>query len=133
MKIDAKTIVDRRRAERDALLGRARTFAGQLPPGMGVQAVVVFGSVARGDFNRWSDIDVLVVADSLPERFVDRFGALGPHAGLVQAVPWTPEEFRRQLVKGNALAVEAVEKGVWLVGEAEGLAQPFLAWPFRAP
>lgn len=39
---------------------------------------MVFGSVARGDFNLWSDIDVLVVADNLPERWLDRLGRLAP-------------------------------------------------------
>lgn len=39
---------------------------------------MVFGSVARGHFNLWSDIDVLVVADNLPERWLDRLGRLAP-------------------------------------------------------
>lgn len=35
-------------------------------------SVVVFGSVARGDFRSDSDIDVLIVADGLPDRY-ERF------------------------------------------------------------
>ena len=41
-----------------------------------VQAVMLTGSVARGDFNVWSDIDVVVVAESLPERLRDRLALL---------------------------------------------------------
>ncbi|MEM2156118.1 MAG: nucleotidyltransferase domain-containing protein [Candidatus Jordarchaeales archaeon] len=35
-------------------------------------SVVVFGSVARGDFRSDSDVDVLIVADNLPDRY-ERF------------------------------------------------------------
>ena len=38
----------------------------------------VFGSVAHGDFNLWSDIDdVVVAARHLPDRLVDRLEAVG--------------------------------------------------------
>ncbi len=73
----------RRRKERRNLIARAQELADQLEPGLGLRGFVVFGSVARGDFNVWSDIDVLVVADHLPERWLDRIDVLGspPTAG----------------------------------------------------
>lgn len=115
-------VIERRRAERQALLDRAVTFVRSLPPSLGLRAAVVVGSVARGDFNRWSDIDVVVVADHLPAGWLDRLDALGPRPGLVQPVAWTPSEWRRQLERGNPLAREGVEAGVWLAGSAEMLA-----------
>ncbi|MGI9032857.1 MAG: nucleotidyltransferase domain-containing protein [Acidimicrobiales bacterium] len=116
MKIDAARIIERRRAEQRTLLARASELAAGLDPGLGVRAVVVFGSVARGDFNRWSDVDVLVIADHLPDRALDRLDALGPRPPLVQPVAWTAEELRQQLVRFNPIATEALERGVWLVG-----------------
>ncbi|CAN5594471.1 hypothetical protein BH20ACT2_BH20ACT2_03100 [soil metagenome] len=45
-------VIDRRRAEQRALVERAAAWAETLPEALGVRSVVVFGSVARGDFNK---------------------------------------------------------------------------------
>lgn len=110
-------VLDRRRREREALLARARRFAAALPDDLGTRAVVVFGSVARGDVNLWSDLDVLVIADDLPERPLELYDRLGAAEALASAVLWTPHEWHRELARRNPIAVEARDEGVWLVGE----------------
>lgn len=120
--VDVEHVLDRRHREREALLGRARQFAAGLPSGLDVRAVVVFGSVARGDFGRWSDVDVLVVAERMPQRVLDRLEALGDAPGGVAPVAWTPGEFRDQVARQNPIAREAIENGLWLVGSPEHLA-----------
>lgn len=110
----ASDALARRRRERAALLDDARTFASELDPGLGVHAVVVVGSVARGDFNLWSDIDVVIVADRLPARLLDRLAAVGQRP-RVQPIPWTPEEWARQRARGNPIVTESLEHGVWLI------------------
>jgi hypothetical protein len=81
--------------------------------------VAVVGSVARGDFNVWSDVDVIVVAGGMPDRTPDRGSLLLADAlGGVQPVGFTPEEFERAWTKRNALVHESVEHGVALEGEA---------------
>jgi predicted nucleotidyltransferase len=50
------------------LLAPARRFAEDLDPALAVQAVVVFGSVARRDCHDHSDVDVLVVAHNCPSE-----------------------------------------------------------------
>ena len=122
MRIDAEKVRQRRRAEQERLLDQAREFAEGLDPTLGVKAVIVFGSVARGDFNVWSDVDVLVVADELPAHPVGRLDALGPPAALVQPLAWSPDELRLHLRRGNPIAREVSERGVWLVGDADDLA-----------
>jgi uncharacterized protein len=114
-------VLGRRRAARDALLERAREFTSGIPPSLCVQAAVVIGSVARGDFNRWSDIDVIVIADRFTERVLDRLTALEPRPALVQPIPWTPAEWHEQLARRNPMAREALERGVWLVGSPDEL------------
>ncbi|MGH2760859.1 MAG: nucleotidyltransferase domain-containing protein [Actinomycetota bacterium] len=110
-------VIKRRTAERRVLISRAEAFLSGLPPSLGLVAGVVFGSTARGDFNVWSDIDVLVVARHLPARPQDRLSLLlGDAAPGVQPVAWTPEEFARASRKGNPIAREAIERGVVLVG-----------------
>ncbi len=120
--MSVRAILERRRREQEEFLEKARGFATHLDPALGVRAVVVFGSVARGDFNLWSDIDVLVVADRVPTRTLDRLEAVGPRPPRVQPVVWTPQDWVREHERENPIALEAVEHGVWLVGSAEALA-----------
>lgn len=121
MKVDARRVLERRRAAQRALVGRAERFAGALGADLGVSAVVVFGSVARGDFNLWSDVDVLVVVAGAGDDVVDRVRSAGRDIGLIAPVVWTPAQFRAQLRRGDPIAVESVERGLWLVGAAASL------------
>jgi predicted nucleotidyltransferase len=107
---------DRRRAERAARVARAERFAGGLDPALGVRAVVVFGSVARGDFHDTSDVDVLIVADGLPERALERNAVVGLPPPRVEFVAWTPDEWRREGDRGNPIAVEVDDCGLFLRG-----------------
>jgi hypothetical protein len=56
-----------RRAERERLIGLARGYVERLSARVSVLGAAVVGSVARGDFNVWSDVDVVVVSDDVPE------------------------------------------------------------------
>lgn len=116
-------VVARRRSGRRERLDRARAFAAQLPETLGVVAVVVFGSVARGDWNSWSDIDVLVVAEHLPASYRQRLDLLGAWPPGVEPVVWTPAEWRRHRQRDNPIAVEALQEGVWLVGDPGAVAR----------
>lgn len=113
--------VDERRTERRRLIARARAYAERLDGRIPLKATILVGSVARGDFNVWSDIDVLVVADELPERTPDRGLLLMTDAPAgVQPVGMTPSEFRSALERRNRMVVEAVESGIVLSGELPG-------------
>lgn len=114
----AEALADRRR-ERERALGLARSYVEQLSLRLPLVAAAVVGSVARGDFNVWSDIDIVVVAETLPLRAPDRGAVLVTDAPAgVQPVGFTPEEFERAWTKGNTLVREAAEHGVALTGEA---------------
>jgi predicted nucleotidyltransferase len=77
----------------------------------------VGGSVARGDFNVWSDVDVVVVAEDLPARAPERSSILAEDAPAgVQPVGFTPGEFRDAVRRSNPLAVDAAH-GMILRGE----------------
>ena len=103
---------------RDALLAAARDYVDRLSRRAPVVAAAVVGSVARGDFNVWSDVDVVVVADDLPARIPDRGLVLAADARMgVQAVGFTPREFERAHRRGDPLAREATTSGVVLRGE----------------
>lgn len=116
--------LDRRRRERQDLLDRAGVFAAGLPSSLGLRAAVVIGSVARGDFNLWSDVDVIVVADRLPATLHERLSALGMPPPKVQPIAWTPAEYRRRRDRRDPMVVEAERCGVWLLGCAADVGPP---------
>lgn len=111
----------RRRQERADALQRAQRLADAVADKLQVHAVVVFGSYARGDFNQTSDVDVLVVADGLPSRPLDRLALAEPRPGGAEPVLWTPKEWQARLERGDLIATESVERGVWLLGSPAGL------------
>jgi len=112
----AETLAERAR-ERERLIELARTYVRRLSRRHPLLAAAVVGSVARGDFNVWSDVDVVVVADDLPERAPERGLLLVEDAlGGVQPVGFTPGELAEALRRGNPLAREAVTSGVVLLG-----------------
>ncbi len=105
-------------------MGLARQFIERASRRMSIVAAAVVGSVARGDFNVWSDIDVIVIVDALPEGALERQTLLiGYVLPGVQPVAWTPAEFHAAVAKGNRLAREALDSGVVLAGDAFFAAQ----------
>lgn len=109
--------VARRRAERAAKIADVSAWAATLGERLpGLQGVVVVGSYARGDFNRWSDVDVLVVADGLPEQWLARCDAVAPKPPGVEAIVWTPGELAERRSRHDPIAVEAYQAGVPVLG-----------------
>lgn len=116
----ARAVLAARSRRREELLDLARRFDRGLDEGLDVRAVVVVGSVARGDFNRWSDVDILVVADTLPGRTLDRLEALLENAPPgVQPIAWTTAELAEELRRRNPIAEEALGSGVAIRGADE--------------
>jgi len=57
-------------------------------------SVILFGSVARGDFKEGSDIDLLVVARNFPQKYSRRMDLLFPIAERVRdRIPGHPLQF----------------------------------------
>jgi predicted nucleotidyltransferase len=112
--------LEARARERERLIALARRYGEGLAARLQVLAVVVVGSVARGDFNLWSDVDVVVVATGLPARALDRATVLLSDAPPgVQPVGFLPGEFRDAVRRGNAMAREALSIGIKVVGDVE--------------
>lgn len=102
---------DNRLLERRALLEQElKRFVSSLR-GAGARLIVLFGSVARGDINLWSDLDLLVILDSdLP--FIKRLGVLyetlQPRVGL-DLLAYTPQEF--EMMRERPLIRQALREG----------------------
>ena len=109
--------LERRRVEREERLALAREHVEQIGGRIPVTGAVVAGSIARGDFNLWSDVDVVVISDALPAPGPAREQTLaGKGAPGVELHGYTSAEFAHALERGDRLALEAVESGVVLFG-----------------
>ena len=113
--------VARRRAEQRARIEEASAWAERLASRYEVTAAVVFGSTARGDFNKWSDVDVLVVAPQLPtdRRARDELLTADATPGL-QPVGWTLQELAARRRRRDPIARECDTVGVTVYGALPG-------------
>jgi predicted nucleotidyltransferase len=85
----------------------------------GARAAYVFGSHARGEADRYSDIDVIIVAPTTRppvERFRDYLPAIIAAGVGVDMFIYTPAEFARLLEEERPFLVHAL-KGARLVHE----------------
>ena len=112
-------VITARRRQQAALVELARGFWTGLDAALAVRAVVVVGSVARGDFHAGSDIDVLLVADGLSPHPLLRTDALGAVPPEVEVIPWTRADWLRAARTGNPIWAESLSRGIWLVGSPE--------------
>lgn len=111
-------IIAERSRERQRLLALAAGYVERLSCRIPVEAAAVAGSVARGDFNVWSDVDVVVVAEGLPARQLERSALLLLDAPpRIQPVGYSRAELEQEWRKGNRLVREAVTSGVTILGE----------------
>lgn len=104
-------IIQRRRAEQRQKIELAARYLDSVMSRLVVERAWVVGSVARGDFNVWSDIDVVILVTGLPEHALPRADLFLDKPSGVNIVAYTPEEFERELKRGNPLAVEASAVG----------------------
>ncbi len=107
-------IIEERQGKRRQALRIAYRFAKCVERRLGPVKVIIYGSYARGDFNVWSDIDVLVITrEVLPENPVQRLDLIEECISeypVVEPVIITVEELIRR--KNNPIIREALERGV---------------------
>jgi len=83
----------------------------------GALAVVLIGSLARGDYTAFSDADVVVVVAEDERRPVDRVADFLDPTLPVDVEPrvYTVEELRAMAARGSRI-VEKIKRGVVLAG-----------------
>ena len=81
------------------VLGSVERFAARLVEKLGPVTIILYGSYARGDFNQWSDVDLVVVSDKFSGiRVLDRYKLIEDLVEpLIQPVLLAPEELREVL------------------------------------
>ncbi|WP_320056935.1 nucleotidyltransferase domain-containing protein [Metallosphaera javensis (ex Hofmann et al. 2022)] len=92
-------MLEERRKQREAVLLQVKTYAEEWRKSLGKVTVVLYGSYARGDFNLWSDVDLVLISEKFAGvRFLDRFDMFRIGEGF-EVKPYTPEEFRIKMNK----------------------------------
>jgi len=102
-------VIEERRKLRDQVIEEAKQWALNLPF---KATAILIGSYARGDFNQWSDIDVLLIAD-FKEPPPRRLTNLKIPPGF-EVISLTPSELAKLIDRGDALAIEALKQGIVL-------------------
>lgn len=96
----------------ELLMAEISAFAEILRSRMDVERIILFGSVARGDYNEGSDVDLLIVGD-FKERFHKRpVDIIGITELPVEPICYTREEFAEMLRKKNPFVLSASEEGI---------------------
>ena len=85
----------------------------------GAKTVVLIGSLARGDYTAFSDADVVIVSDNVPERFLDRITDFIDPTLSVDVEPrvYTSKELLKMAEEGRKLVREILEYGKLLAGD----------------
>ena len=108
-----KAIRERQR-QRQKAIELVREYAKRLQKTIGPVTVIVYGSFARGDFNLGSDIDVMIIGDSLPARPLARLDLLYSclDHGQIEPKGYTKSEFRKMLEHNHPWVTDALAQGV---------------------
>ena len=99
--------------DRRAILTRLKRWAKKLGQDENVLAVVLFGSLARGDYTAASDADIVIILRDSPLRFDERIPPLMPSGvGIsVDLFPYTLDEARRAIAERWGLVSVALKEG----------------------
>ena len=86
-----------------------------------IQSIVLFGSVARGEYTIYSDIDLLVIVSEEHSSFKDRLYEYSKYSdGWVEALVYTTREVDEMFRNFNPIILDALyyglviyDKGFW--------------------
>ena len=102
----------------------------------GPERVIVFGSVARGQADVFSDLDIVVIKET-DERFVRRLLTISEYlpldCGSIDVLVYTPGEFERMRKAGNPFVAEVVADGVTVYEHPRSLAEQSIEYQTPGP
>ncbi len=113
-------VVRERMKKREKALRVAKEFAECTKKVFDEVSAFLFGSYLRGDFNEWSDIDVLIVAKDPPKnplRRLDLVESCLLKYPEVEPVIVSVEEFNRMVKKRNPIISDIKKRKVVLIDD----------------
>mgnify|MGYP001004880047 CR=1 FL=1 len=105
--------LQKRLQKQKKLISIAQTYVDSLEQQLGPLSAILTGSVARGDFNLHSDIDVIIISAKLPSNPLERSKLLYSSAlPLVEPKGFSPQEFAAFKSRKNPLVLDALRYGI---------------------
>ena len=102
------------------ILEISKKYAVTIREKLGKASILLHGSYARGDFNLWSDIDLIIVSDVFRGiRVLDRYELL-PLLPRIEPLPLTYDEFLANIKK--SAWVNALKRGLVVIVDDYNLA-----------
>lgn len=101
------------------IMDRIRAISERLKKEYNAQEVILFGSYARGEATRDSDVDLFIIAPT-KERFFERMATVlrltrDLHYKLpLEPIVLTSEEVEKRLQRGDQFVKQIVEEGIYL-------------------
>ncbi|MEM3907330.1 MAG: nucleotidyltransferase domain-containing protein [Nitrososphaerota archaeon] len=117
-------VIKRREKRRREVIENARKWASSLDF---TTSAILIGSYARGDFNLWSDVDILIISDMFKGNPLERLKKIDPPPGF-QIIPLNLSELEYLCRKNDILIREALEHGIILRDDL----QLYHKLPFRS-
>lgn len=79
-----------------------------------LKKIIIFGSFARGDYHKGSDLDLVIVGE-FKERFIDRIGKiieLNDSDLEMEVMVYTEEEFQKMIQQRRPFIEQVLEEGI---------------------
>ncbi len=79
-----------------------------------LKKIIIFGSFARGDYHKVSDLDLIIVGE-FKERFIDRIGKiieLNDSDLEIDVMVYTEEEFQKMIKERRPFIEQVLEEGI---------------------
>jgi predicted nucleotidyltransferase len=79
-----------------------------------LKKIIIFGSFARGDYHKGSDLDLVIVGE-FKERFIDRIGKiieLNDSDLEIEAMVYIEEEFQKMIQERRPFIEQVLEEGI---------------------
>ena len=79
-----------------------------------IRKIIIFGSFARGDYHKGSDLDLIIVGE-FKERFIDRIGKileLNNSDLEIDVMVYTEEELQKMIQEKRPFIEQALEEGI---------------------
>jgi hypothetical protein len=102
-------IIERRMKERNKVINDAKQYASTLKFRC---SAILIGSYSRGDFNLWSDVDILIIGN-FSGNPVERINGIDFPPGY-EIIPLNIEELNKKLTKNNKFIRDSFRHGVIL-------------------
>lgn len=105
----------------DYVMKRVRSYAEELVSKRRAETVILFGSLAKGTYSPFSDIDVLILVEDAPSNPLERISEyIDPRLPLdIEPRVLTIDEFFNIIRNERRFGREILENGIVLAGKTE--------------